>query len=101
VAWHKFSVKKWKRFTMTIQDFRLLPFAHKCDLVTYAAQFLLFRPIDDSKVFLYYLEDFFVEIYYSPKYQKVLMINAFDKIVGLEPYLMGVSLTDLMSRPAI
>ena len=86
---------------MTIQEFRLLPFIVKCDVVTYAAQFISFRMLDNCKVFLYHTDGFFVEVYYSSKHQKVLMINAFDKLTGLEPYLDAVSLTDLESRPAM
>jgi len=34
-------------------------------------------------------------VFYSSKNSKVLMINAFDKSEGLEPYLDNVSLMDL------
>jgi hypothetical protein len=37
-------------------------------------------------------------VFYSPKYQKVLMINAFEKPIGLEPYLDKISLVDLVSN---
>jgi hypothetical protein len=54
------------------------------------------RNCADCKVFLYHTEGFFIEVFYSPKYQKVLMINAFDKSIGLEPYLDKISLADLI-----
>jgi hypothetical protein len=54
------------------------------------------RNCADCKVFLYHTEGFFIEVFYSPKYQKVLMINAFDKPIGLEPYLDKISLADLI-----
>jgi hypothetical protein len=53
----------------------------------------------DCKVFLYHADNFFVEVYYSTKYQKVLMINAFEEQRGLEPYLDKISLADLYSKP--
>ena len=43
------------------------------------------------------LKDFFIEVFYSPKYQKVLMINAFEKAIGLDPYLDKISLSDLIT----
>jgi len=85
----------------SIEDFRIMPFEKKCDLVTYGSQYLSYRYLGDCKVFLYHTEGFFIEVFYSTKYQKVLMINAFDLLIGLEPYLETVSLADLKSRPAI
>jgi hypothetical protein len=59
------------------------------------------RFLGGCKVFLYHANGFFIEVFYSQKYQKVLMINAFDQPIGLEPYLDKVELTDLESRPTI
>jgi hypothetical protein len=56
---------------------------------------LVQRTLGDCKVFLYHTNQFFVEVFYSPKHQKVLMINAFDKPTGLEPYLDKISLVGL------
>ncbi|MBX2964943.1 MAG: hypothetical protein KF845_02270 [Cyclobacteriaceae bacterium] len=84
---------------LSIQEFRFLPFEKKCDQVTYRGQYLAFRRLGDCKVFLYYSDSFFIEVYYSTKYQKVLMINAFEGQRGLEPYLDKISLADLYSRP--
>jgi hypothetical protein len=85
----------------SIQEFRVMPFEEKCDLVTYSGQYLMHRFLGDCKVFLYHSSGFFIEVFYSPKYQKVLMINAFGQSIGLEPYLATVSLTDLEGRPTI
>lgn len=85
----------------TIQDFRVMPFEEKCDMVTYSGQYLMHRFLGDCKVFLYHADGFYIEVFYSPKYQKVLMINAFDQPIGLEPYLEMVSLADLTIRPTI
>jgi len=81
-----------------IHKFRVMPFERKCDLVTEAGQYLAHRLLGDVKVFLYHSESFFIEVFYSPKYQKVLMINAFDQLVGLEPYLELISLDALEER---
>ena len=84
---------------VTINDFRVMTFEHKCDVVTYYGQYLTHRFLGECKVFLYAAEGFFIEVYYSPKYQKVLMINAFDQVIGLESYLDLISLADLERRP--
>jgi hypothetical protein len=86
---------------VSINDFRVMTFEKKCDLVTHFGQYLVHRFLGDCKVFLYHSGGFFIEVFYSSKYQKVLMINAFDQMMGLEPYLDMVSLTDLNGRSAI
>lgn len=84
---------------VNIHDFRVMPFEKKCDVVTYYGQYLAYRFLGDCKVFLYLADDFFIEVFYSPQYQKVLMINAFDQMAGLDPYLDAISLADLDTRP--
>jgi hypothetical protein len=84
---------------INISEFRVMPFEKKCDVVTYFGQYLTHRFLGECKVFLYSTDNFFIEVYYSPKYQKVLMINAFEQQAGLEPYLEVISLSDLDKRP--
>lgn len=79
----------------TVQDFRVMTFEKKCDIITFEGTYLAQRMLGDCKVFLYHTQQFFIEVYYSPRHQKVLMFNAFDKGIGLEPYLDAVSLEDL------
>jgi len=83
---------------VNIHDFRVMPFEKKCDVVTYNGQYLVHRFLGECKVFLYSVDDFFIEVFFSSKYQKVLMINAFNQSTGLEPYLEMISLLDLESR---
>ncbi|HLZ17422.1 MAG TPA: hypothetical protein VKQ08_10295 [Cyclobacteriaceae bacterium] len=80
---------------LTIVDFQNASFERKCDWVTGNSNFLVVRKLGESKVYLYHAGDFFIEVYYSPTYKKILMINAFNNTVGLEPYLTEVSLADL------
>jgi hypothetical protein len=82
---------------LTLDNFRVMPFEKKCDVITFQGNYLMQRTLADCKVFLYYTDGFFVEVFYSPKYQKVLMINEFDRTVGLKPYLEKISLDDLIS----
>jgi len=82
---------------LSLDDFRTMPFEKKCDIITFSANYLMQRSLADCKVFLYYSGGFFIEVFYSPTHQKVLMINAFDNSVGLKPYLDTISLDDLIS----
>ena len=78
-----------------IEDFKTASFEKKCDLVIANSTYIMSRKIGETKVYLYNTGDFYIEVYYSSKYKKVLMINAFDCLVGLEIYAEKISLTDL------
>jgi hypothetical protein len=80
---------------ITIEDFRVASFERKCDLVIANSNYIASRKLGDAKVYLYHTGEFFIEVYYSSKYKKVLMINAFDDLLGLETYADNVSLADL------
>ena len=80
---------------ISITDFRVMPFEKKCDVITFTCDYLLMRMAGECKVFLYYSNEFYIEVFYSPKNSKVLMINAFDKSIGLDPYLESIGLSDL------
>jgi hypothetical protein len=80
---------------MTLQDFRIMPFERKCDVITFNGSYLAQRNLADCKVFLYFTDGFFIEVFYSPEFKKVLMITAFEKTIGLAPYLDKISLAGL------
>jgi hypothetical protein len=80
---------------ITIKDFQYASFEKKCDVVTCSSDYLITREWRDCKVYLYNVDLFFIEVYYSPANKRVLMINAFNDVVGLEPYAEMVSLADL------
>jgi hypothetical protein len=80
---------------ITIEDFQCSSFEKKCDWVISYSNFLASRKLGSAKVYLYHSDNFFIEVYYSTTYKKVLMINAFNSIAGLEPYTENISLADL------
>lgn len=80
---------------ISLEDFRTATFEKKCDVVMADTNFIMSRKLGDAKVYLYHSGEFYIEVYYSSKYKKVLMINAFDDVYGLEPYAETVSLADL------
>ena len=82
---------------ITLEDFKYASFEKKCDVVTSFSNYLTMRKLGDCKIYLYYADDFFIEVYYSPVFKKVLMINAFKNAEELMPYVESVSLSDLMA----
>ncbi len=82
---------------ISIQDFKVASFEKKCDLITNQTEFITSRGMDNSKAYLYHTGEFFVEVFYSTLYKKVLGINAFNDAEGLVPYAEDVSLNDLLS----
>jgi hypothetical protein len=80
---------------ITLQDFQYASFEKKCDVVTSHSNYMSTRLVGKAKVYLYYTELFFIEVYYSSEFKKVLMINAFNDAKSLEPYAEMVSLADL------
>lgn len=79
----------------SLRDFQGASFEKKCDWVMGNSNYIAMRKLGDAKVYLYHASDFFIEVYYSPLYKKILMINAFNSFSGLEPYTAEVSLSDL------
>lgn len=90
-----YSAGTMKKDMITLEDFKYASFERKCDVVTSASNYLTMRKLGDCKIYLYHADDFFIEVYYSPSYKKVLMINAFKNIEDLMPYAESVSLADL------
>jgi hypothetical protein len=80
---------------INLQDFKFASFEKKCDVVTSQSTYLMTRVLGNCKVYLYYTGEFFIEVYYSPVYRKVLMINAFNDQAALAPYEDMISLADL------
>lgn len=73
-------------------EFKEMSFEKKCDVITFQGDYLMQRTLADCKVFLYHAHGFFAEVFYSTQYRKVLMINGFADVEGLDPYLEEISL---------
>ncbi len=79
----------------SIEDFKRASFEKKCDVVTTQSNYIVTRTLGNCKVYLYHAGEFFIEVFYSPIYKKVLMINAFNDTDSLVPYTEKVSLSAL------
>ena len=80
---------------ITLNDFKTSSFEKKCDVVTTQSNYVACRNMGNCKVYLYHSGEFFIEVYYSPIYKKVLMIHAFNDAEALTPYAEKVSLAEL------
>jgi hypothetical protein len=80
---------------ISIENFTSATFEKKCDVVTGYSNYITMRKAGECKIYLYHTGIFFIEVYYSPVYQKVLMIHPFNDSASLEPYAEIVSLADL------
>lgn len=81
----------------TIHDFRVMKFDDKANFVTYKTNYIMHRTLNECKVFLYYANGFFIEVYFSVIRQKVLFINAFEGVSGLEPHLENISINEILT----
>jgi len=80
---------------ISFENFTSSSFEKKCEVVTGYSNYITLRKVGTCKVYLYHTGNFFIEVYYSTIYQKVLMIHPFNDWVGLEPYADMISLADL------
>jgi len=80
---------------ISLNEFRYASYEKKCDLVARCSDYIAMRRLAGCKVYLYHTGEFFIEVYYSPHHQAVLMLHAFKETEGLEPYTEGVSLSEL------
>lgn len=79
----------------SIDDFKRASFEKKCDVVTTQSNYLMTRTLGNCKVYLYASGNYFIEVFYSPIYKKVLMINAFDDVDSMIPYTEKVMFDQL------
>jgi hypothetical protein len=84
------------KFVMiSIDDFKVASFEKKCDLVTSQTTYITSRCDEEKKIYLYHSGKFFIEVFYSPLFKRVLLIHAFNDLNNLLPYAESVSLEDL------
>jgi hypothetical protein len=81
-----------------IDWFRQSTFEEKCDWVTRRGIYLAVRRLADCNVLLYDGGRFFVEVYFSTTYNRVLMFNAFTGTRQLMPYVESISLDGLLNH---
>ena len=81
---------------MNLLDFNHVPFEEKCELIAVDGRFLSYRYVENMKIYLYAVSDFFIEISFSPYHHKIMSVDAFNNIDLLDPYLEFISIEDLL-----
>jgi len=80
---------------ISIDDFKVASFEKKCDLITSQTTYITSRCDEEKKIYLYHSGKFFVEVFYSTVFKRVLLIHAFNDLNNLLSYTESVSLEDL------
>lgn len=97
--WHAFRdmCSKSLKYTMTLLEFNHILFEEKCEFIAAEGKFLSYRYIDNMKIYLYAINNFFVEISFSPYHHKIMSVDAFNNLNLLNPYLEFVNIEDIAS----
>lgn len=80
---------------MTLLEFNHIPFEEQCEIIAVEGNYLTFRYDKNMKVYLYALENYFIEVCFSPYQHKITSIEAFTNMDLLNPYLEFVNLAEL------
>ena len=81
---------------MTANQFNSDSLDERTKLVWTRGKFLATRQRYGCNVVLYHLQDLFVELWYHPEVDTILMVHGFEKYACLEPYLELIDLRELM-----
>lgn len=90
-----FKFKAMDRITLEV--YKSLPYDIKFGIIGNRGKFITQREDNGMSIFLYSIESFFIEVWFSPESGRVLMLNGFEIIdtEKLEFYLDTISLADL------
>ncbi len=80
-----------------LNKFHEMAFEEKCNLITFSGTYLTSKDFGKDKVYLFYLNGFFAEIWYNIEKSKVHGVNAFTSNRGLEVYCDEIEIDELKS----
>jgi len=80
---------------LSIEDFQCLNFDEKCDLVTFSANYLLHRDEGPYRIYLYFIHNFFVEVYFTLNGDNLHQVKALTDNSSLWNYVEAIELDDL------
>ena len=81
---------------MTANQFNSTSLDERTNIVWIHGEFLAMRQQYGCKVVLYHLQEFFVEVWYHPESDLILMVRGIDNQACLEHYLEAINLGELM-----
>ncbi|MDN5202902.1 hypothetical protein QQ008_16040 [Fulvivirgaceae bacterium BMA10] len=80
-----------------MHKFRKLTIDQQTLLVKKRGSYLSIRESNSFLINLYFIDDFFVELWYSSNGISVNQIRSFRKLKYLEPYLNTIDISDVVS----
>jgi hypothetical protein len=80
---------------LNFYDFCLLPTDEQSDFILDNGQFLCSIDVKDNKIGLFFLFDFYVEVYYNYTCKSLVKITPFRDAKHLDPYLKHIKLPQL------
>ena len=78
-----------------IMDFNRLTFIEKCTEITFKGKLLVKKELGNQNVFLFLLNNFYVEVWFNKLKKEIHGINSFQTSKGLELFLEDFSIEDL------
>ncbi len=78
-----------------LYEFNVLTDIEKANMVLDNGTFMLKRHDEEHVINLYTLADFYVELYYDQKSNRIIKIRSFKSTEPLEPYLGDVNIEDV------
>lgn len=81
---------------MNLYKFNLEPYYRRLQLVQEHGLLLACRSREDYHMQLYYLPDFFAEVWYESEHNQVVTVLGFKSINRLESYLNLINLPDIL-----
>jgi len=80
---------------MTLDEFSLLDDTHQAEVLIEKGVFLAERMYKNFSIFLYGVEDFYVEIYHNLKYNVMQGMRSFRAEEDLDPFLESIDISSL------
>ena len=80
---------------MNLFEFNLKTLNQQIQLLEDKGIYLTTRVEGNCHILLIYLNNFFVEIWYGPKYDQIIQVKSFISLSYLDPYLELVCLGEL------
>lgn len=78
---------------MTLDEFTILDEASQAEALIERGVFLAERMYKNFSIFLYQLDDFYVEIYHNLKYNVMQGMRSFKEEEELEPFLESIDIS--------
>lgn len=83
---------------MTLNQFNQLSIEEQQQAVLRNGIFLAERKDSPLRMMLYDMGNFYVEVFFLSRFNKVAWFNAFDEMEKLEPYLAKIDVSDVLQE---